>query len=902
MGMGGSLALKGARPATAHPTPTSSGRRAGGGGAPAPSPSNAPADADANGGVGASGGSERGEGRRTGGAGGGASADAGSAATTATSSITNGSVGVGGEKDDATSSPASRAVAALVSSKRAEAEAAAAAKRRGTGDAGEIIIHVFDEARGSRKDFTCDLPLLYREMRYFQSHLSEYDKHATEANQVEMSVHCDIAVFSWLLDYVKASGGRADVVPKGPELTTANCVPILISSDFLQMDRLVDECLAHISQHVMEVVRQPLDMSCLAEHLLRRLAAQLTEDTLELLRRLPEKDATTDPTTGVAASAGSATLLVSKLYRLKLEQLLEAKSATTCVARCAACGRLYSAAARSKLVCPRARVYVDFNGEVIARHVPMRRGWDLKRHLSRLRARRHTWREIYWHLWGVLHVLPRCTRCRACVPASELAHCVYHPAAATFDRHGCNDGTHPCCGAAAVRFDSTAALRVTGCRAREHVLKLPDGASFGSLAGGRGFRNNGDGRRWRDDDDDVDGGDGGVDGGVSAVAEWEAAQWVLGVLRRHYSLVVEPYSHSPPPGVPGDGEVMAAEDGGERPLGVENGIFLARDHYALGGVDVLDEVAAMGDASSDRDVSSGDEEEEEEEDDVYDYDSSDGDDLEKHFGAPLMRVEAERRGDGGRFGGARGQSTASDDGSSDTDDSSDDATSDDDAQDRPINGSNRGAVGRSVTVRARPGSATTTRGRAGVKNGGGRAKKTAKRRTAKSAVASAKAAAAAAAAAARRSRYLGLSEETYNGLAPHLQRHVRQEAMKEDDHRRVAMLISRLQACRREGDGEANDALVGGSERDAALPRGLGAAPGVGRAVELAMASTAAGTPRGGIRGDVNAGSSKMPRGVGVGVAAGCKTARGERISVGLGGHGGFSTARPASASSRRWV
>jgi hypothetical protein len=29
-----------------------------------------------------------------------------------------------------------------------------------------------------------------------------------------------------------------------------------------------------------------------------------------------------------------------------------------------------------------------------------RRGWDLQRHLSRLRARRHTWREIYWHLWG----------------------------------------------------------------------------------------------------------------------------------------------------------------------------------------------------------------------------------------------------------------------------------------------------------------------------------------------------------------------------------------------------------------------------------------------------------------------------------------------------------------------
>ena len=42
----------------------------------------------------------------------------------------------------------------------------------GGGDGNSIIIHVFDEARGTRKDFSCDLPLLLREMRYFRSHLS----------------------------------------------------------------------------------------------------------------------------------------------------------------------------------------------------------------------------------------------------------------------------------------------------------------------------------------------------------------------------------------------------------------------------------------------------------------------------------------------------------------------------------------------------------------------------------------------------------------------------------------------------------------------------------------------------------------------------------------------------------
>ena len=31
-------------------------------------------------------------------------------------------------------------------------------------------------------------------------------------------------------------------------------------------------------------------------------------------------------------------------------------------------------AARARLVCPRARVYVDFSGGIIARHTPMRQG------------------------------------------------------------------------------------------------------------------------------------------------------------------------------------------------------------------------------------------------------------------------------------------------------------------------------------------------------------------------------------------------------------------------------------------------------------------------------------------------------------------------------------------------
>jgi hypothetical protein len=38
---------------------------------------------------------------------------------------------------------------------------------------------------------------------------------------------------------------------------------------------------------------------------------------------------------------------------------------------------------RYKLVCARARVYVDFNGAIIARHTPMRR-FELQSHLGQV--------------------------------------------------------------------------------------------------------------------------------------------------------------------------------------------------------------------------------------------------------------------------------------------------------------------------------------------------------------------------------------------------------------------------------------------------------------------------------------------------------------------------------------
>lgn len=49
-------------------------------------------------------------------------------------------------------------------------------------------------------------------------------------------------------------------------------VSILISSDFLQMRPLVDECLKFVGEHLTEIVKLPIDLSCLKDKMVLQLA------------------------------------------------------------------------------------------------------------------------------------------------------------------------------------------------------------------------------------------------------------------------------------------------------------------------------------------------------------------------------------------------------------------------------------------------------------------------------------------------------------------------------------------------------------------------------------------------------------------------------------------------------
>lgn len=298
---------------------------------------------------------------------------------------------------------------------------------------GSIVIHVCDENRKVNKDFVCDRELLVREMRYFRTYLT------AATRDVDISVHCDVHIFEWLMRYIN----RPDTPPS---LEVKSVVSILISSNFLQMGRLVGECLQFIHDHFNSIVKLPIDLNCLGPELQTRLARLFTDEELYGLADRKDK-------------------LLSKLYMKRLEQMFE--SDDNSLFCCVSCRCLYTSAQRGSMECSKAKVFVDFHGNAISRHVPDR-SWSLNKFIQTLREQGMAWRSIYWRLWGMVNSMT-CRRCGEVFMCAAYGHCLFHPVEPRFEAKDDSTGTYPCCGAAAYRFD-TASRSIGGCQARNHEV------------------------------------------------------------------------------------------------------------------------------------------------------------------------------------------------------------------------------------------------------------------------------------------------------------------------------------------------------------------------------------------------------------------------------------------------
>jgi len=305
----------------------------------------------------------------------------------------------------------------------------------------KIVIHVCDENRKLNRDFKCDKNILLSQMKYFEKFqpAGVPGQNSTALEDLDISVHCDIQIFEWLMKYLH----HPQVQTRS--LETGNVISILISADYLQMPKLVEECIEFIRDHLQDVMKLPIDTNCITTPILKKLANITQIEELDEIKDRKDK-------------------LLSKLYMKKLELLLEDENHT--LLRCVYCHKLFTRAQKSWMVCSKANIFIDFHGTVIAEHVSDR-SWDINKFIHYLRQQGAlSWKEIYYKIWAHLITL-HCGECDQHFVGAEIGHCVYHSQKAKFGS-GSNNGTYPCCGAPAIRFDT--ALRSDGCTAKNHRL------------------------------------------------------------------------------------------------------------------------------------------------------------------------------------------------------------------------------------------------------------------------------------------------------------------------------------------------------------------------------------------------------------------------------------------------
>ncbi|KAI0220956.1 hypothetical protein LSAT2_027582 [Lamellibrachia satsuma] len=325
-----------------------------------------------------------------------------------------------------------------------------------------MVIHVCDEAKNLKQDFNCQRDLLVSEMRYFAEYLST-DAHRWE--EVDISVHCDVQIFDWLMKFVKRSSHCEE-----PKLETSNVVSILISSDFLKMDRLVKQCVEFCHKNLSAIISTPCNMNCINDKLVSRFAELFTHSEADSIRDRKDK-----------FKSKLFSKLLERLFDPNAVNLSSPESAAT-LYRCSVCKKLLTKNLQSKLACDKSRMTVDLEGQLTYSHMRDPE-WDINDFLIELKCQLHTWRDVYWRVWGIINYL-QCARCGEHFPCTNFGHCLFHPIAASFDgttTTPLSDGStvslgsaavghYVCCNQVILRFDPTQTN--TGCKAQDHLVKL----------------------------------------------------------------------------------------------------------------------------------------------------------------------------------------------------------------------------------------------------------------------------------------------------------------------------------------------------------------------------------------------------------------------------------------------
>jgi len=306
-----------------------------------------------------------------------------------------------------------------------------------------VVIHVCDEVKNTSKDFTCPQHLLVTKMGYFADVTA-----GQRLEEMDISVHCDILIFDWLMKWIKHSAQSQDLpVPNqspGPQLDGNNVVPILVSASFLQMEPLLLECLAFCHAHLSEVVRTSTNLSCLNDALVTRLAAMFTNLELEMVRDKKER-----------VTPRLWTKLIQSLSEPDPEALRGHFYSMSGLFRCSRCFNCVTNTMKSYVSCVPSNIRLNRWGQLMSHHV-RDTNWDLSVYIVQLFKELKSWRKVYWKLWGHCHYLYCCT-CEAHFPVYQMNWCRFHPETPNFLGPVGNAGPagrFSCCGQQAFRYET----------------------------------------------------------------------------------------------------------------------------------------------------------------------------------------------------------------------------------------------------------------------------------------------------------------------------------------------------------------------------------------------------------------------------------------------------------------
>ena len=267
----------------------------------------------------------------------------------------------------------------------------------------QITIRVIDDAHALTKNFICPASLLLTSMVYFRDNLSSYQDNWQE---IDISVHCDLQVFSWLMEYVMSSPTRPL-----PKLDAKRVFSVLVSSEYLGMPNLVDTCIHYISENINAVLAMHASTECLNQLAIDKLASLLTCTQLEKIQ---------DP----------KDIIQDKLFTSKLKFILDLHDkdgsrpfTLDSVYKCSDCQHYVLPGLESLFLCGSnsAQIRVSKQGSLFYMH---RRNpdWSVLQELEELRKQGVSARNRFWRAWSYSQLL-FCSLCKYSFIACDVNTC-----------------------------------------------------------------------------------------------------------------------------------------------------------------------------------------------------------------------------------------------------------------------------------------------------------------------------------------------------------------------------------------------------------------------------------------------------------------------------------------------